>query len=237
MKIKRLNHIIALLVVIIGLVLVFNIKVTTSQGLNYKVQSIRIPLYLKVLDFFDRHYNYLSLARRITAGSKNQEERAIRLFEWTYNNIRPQPDDLPVVDDHAWNIIVRGYGMDDQHADLFATLCNYVGAESFFGWLKHKNEKKRIVLTFVKIDKAWRVFDPYRGNIVVAEKGKLASVEDIIAGNWKIKCMPASKLSNFDYAPYFCNLEPISEISMKKSKLQSPFNRMIYQVKQLFKVR
>jgi hypothetical protein len=35
---------------------ILNISVTTRQGVNYQVREIKFPLYLKILDFVDRHY-------------------------------------------------------------------------------------------------------------------------------------------------------------------------------------
>jgi hypothetical protein len=60
------------------------------------------------------------------------QQKAKAIFEWKIKHIVKQPPQLPVIDDHPWHIIVRGYGMADQMADVFAVLSNYAGLKSFF---------------------------------------------------------------------------------------------------------
>ena len=127
MKSKKIKPIVIVLL-LVSLVFLLNVQVTTRQGINYKVTSIKIPLYLKLLDFFDRHYNYISLVSRITHGCINKETKILALFNWCYANIKDQPETLPVVDDHVWHIIIRGYGAGEQSSDVFTTLCNYAGS-------------------------------------------------------------------------------------------------------------
>src|SRR3989338_7277520 len=91
---------------IIAIVLL-NIEVTSLQGINGQIHAIRMPLYLKMLDFFDRHYNYMLLTKRITGDARTDEEKTLKLLGWTHANIRKIPDGFPVVDDHVWHIIVR----------------------------------------------------------------------------------------------------------------------------------
>ena len=56
--------IILILTLILGALL--NIKTTTKQGINYHVTEVELPLYLKLLNFYDRHFNYKWLAEHIT---------------------------------------------------------------------------------------------------------------------------------------------------------------------------
>lgn len=112
--------------------MVLNIKVTTKQGVNFHVSEIELPLYLKILNFYDRHFNYKWLAERITKRLETKEEKVFRLFQWTHETIQPQPKSLPIMDDHVWNVYVRGYGVSDNFHDLFTTLCNYIGVDGFF---------------------------------------------------------------------------------------------------------
>ena len=86
-----------LLILAIGAVL--NIKVSTSQGINYRVSNIELPLYLKVLNFFDRHFNYMWLAKHITQNLDTKEEKVFKLFKWTHETIQPQPAKLPIMDE------------------------------------------------------------------------------------------------------------------------------------------
>ncbi len=132
---KNVTKPIVILIIIIGITTLININVTTEQCINYRCHSIRIPLYLKVLDFFDRHYHYKQLVREIIKNEKTDEGRVIKIFTWTYGNIRKVPSGFPVIDDHVWHIIIRGYGANDQFQDVFSTLCNYAGLEANFYYL------------------------------------------------------------------------------------------------------
>src|SRR3989338_7498699 len=118
MKIKKIKYLLFLFLAVICFALILNIRVITKQGVNYEVQLIKIPLYLKILDFFDRHYNYIEIVKRITAGSKTEKEKVIKIFQWIDLNIKRNSQELPVVDDHPLNIIIRGYGVNDQLEDI-----------------------------------------------------------------------------------------------------------------------
>jgi len=108
-----------------------NKKVTMLQGVDGELSRITLPLYLKVLNFYDRHYNYKWLAKRITGHLDTREDKILRLFHWTHETIKPQPESLPVMDSHVWDVYVRGYGVSGNFHDLFSTLCNYIGKTHF----------------------------------------------------------------------------------------------------------
>jgi len=57
-----------------------NKKVTIHHGADHKVSRITMPLYLKVLNFYDRHYNYKWLAKQITGHLDTREDKILRLF-------------------------------------------------------------------------------------------------------------------------------------------------------------
>ena len=66
---------------------ILNIKVYTSQGINYRVSNIELPLYLKMLNFFDRHFNYMWLAKHVTQNLDTKQEKVFKLFQWTHETI------------------------------------------------------------------------------------------------------------------------------------------------------
>lgn len=216
--------------------LILNIKVTTRQGINYEVHTLKIPLYLKILDFYDRHYNYKWLVHKIIKGKTNDEEKAMAIFRWTIENIAKQPTELKTVDDHVWHIIVRGYGTHDQFSDVFTTLCNYAGIDALFFRLFNKDKTSEIPFSFVRINERWRVFDPYNGTYFVNRDGDLALIEEITSGNWIGKNIGDFKKSNFKYSDYFneissINFEEVHE--MARANIQSPINRFIYGIKKI----
>ena len=48
---RKLSKILFLFLVLTGIFILLNLSVTTRQGIDYKLNSIKIPLYLKTLDF------------------------------------------------------------------------------------------------------------------------------------------------------------------------------------------
>lgn len=88
-----------ILLVFLGLALsswlVLSSRATTRQGVNFRVQALEIPLYLKLLDFFVRDRHYGEIAERITKGVKGDEEKVQAVFEWTRKHILPIPAGMP----------------------------------------------------------------------------------------------------------------------------------------------
>lgn len=228
------RFILFLLIPAAGILFLLNVTVTTRQGINGVVSDIRMPLYLKLLDFFDRHYNYLNLARAITHSADSEMGRAFKLFNWTVANIRKVPEGLPILDDHVWHIIVRGYGASDQSQDVFTTLCNYSDLRSFFGLVYERpGAGKRKAFSFVKIDGAWRVFDARDGVYFVNSRGKLSSVSEIASGDWQVKNTFDNKTKT-DYEAYMANMEGIKDTGFRRANIQSPFKRLLFEIKQRF---
>jgi hypothetical protein len=220
------------IVVFTGIIMLFNINIITRQGVNYQWHTIGTPLYLKILDFFDRHYNYKELVRRIIKDAKTDKGQVMRIFEWTHKNIRKVPEGFPIIDDHVWHIIVRGYGTNDQSSDVFTALCNYAGIDAFYSWVYTKEQDSRIPLSFVKLNKKWSVFDPYNGVYFKNNIGGLASVEDIVKGDWIVDEIGQLSKSNLDYTNYLTNLPVIiSRVEFRRANIQSPINRLVWEIK------
>lgn len=227
---KRPRRIIASIVTIVAIIALLNIEVTTLQGVDYKINVIRLPLYLKILDFFDRHYNYTLLTKRITYGAKTDEEKVSKLLEWTYANVRKVPDGFPVIDDHVWSIIIRGYGAHGQSADVFTTLCNYAGLEAFFAECQPKDRSSKALLSFVKVRGKWRAFDPYYGVYFKNHAGGFADLEEIRAGNWTVVFAEKPAV---DYKPFLGNIPDIRKAGLIRATIQSPLKRLLFEVNRM----
>ena len=143
---RKLSKILFLFLVLTGIFILLNLSVTTRQGIDYKLSSIEIPLYLKTLDFFDRYYNLKELVKKIVKNTDRDEEKVMKIFAWTYSNIKKAPQGLPIVDDHIWYTIVRGYGVHDQFQDIFTTLCNISGIDAFFSEVYTEDRSGVIIL-------------------------------------------------------------------------------------------
>lgn len=229
MKRKAIKFLI-LFLLIAGVTVLLNTEVTYQQGVNFEVSSVKIPLYLKILGFFDRHYNYKNLVSKIIKESDNPEERVMKLFNWTYNNIRRVPKGYPVIDDHVWHIIVRGYGTDDQSADVFTTLCNYAGVDAFFDFMYARGDPKVMPFSFVRLDKKWKLFDVYNGVYFVNKSGDLASMDEIQKGEWKVSGISEKESRDVFYAGFVERLPSLTNIGLKRANIQSPLKRLLFEV-------
>lgn len=230
MKIKS-SKILFLVLGVAGVFILLNLSVTTRQGVDYKLRSIRIPLYLKTLDFFDRYYNYRELVKRIVQGANNDEEKVMRIFSWTHNNIRKAPKELPVVDDHVWHIIIRGYGVKDQSQDVFTALCNIAGVKAFFSGIYAEDNSGTMILSFVKMKEKWYVFDAYNGVYFKDRNGRLADIGS--KNDWLLAALDVQP--DIDYAPYLNNLPTIKDIGLSRSSTQSPLNRLLFEIKKILR--
>lgn len=219
---------------LVSFFLFLNIRVSTYQGVNYKVRKISIPLYLKIFDFFHRHYHYEQLSKEITKGALTDEEMVLKIFEWTRLNIKDNPAELPVIDDHVWHIIIRGYGVSDQISDVFTTLCNYAGFKSFFHVVSSDGEKKIIVISFVVINNKLVAFDPYRSIYFRDKNGDLAYIKNGSFAYAK-KITPSGQSPDFDYGPYLKNIGKVVYGGLNRSDIQTPINRLRFKLSQYFR--
>ena len=110
---KKARLVFSIVLVTIFIAMIFNLDTSTKQCINYECHTYKIPLYLKILDFFGRHYHYKLLVKDIINSQDSDEVRAMKIFVWVYNNLKRIPDGFPVTDDHVWHTIIRGYGIDD----------------------------------------------------------------------------------------------------------------------------
>ena len=215
------------------LIALLNINVSTRQGTHYKVSKITLPIYLKVLNFYYRHYNYKWLAKRITGHLDTKEDKILRLFHWTHETIKRQPESLPVMDSHVWDVYVRGYGVSDNFHDLFNTLCNYIGADAFFTALYIKDSGRGIQLSFVRIKRGWVAFNPHKGFYFRNHTGDLTTIEEIDEQDWHFVKLSQTDISKANYEQYIVeNLPRIEKLgsSLLRANTQSPINRLRFQL-------
>ena len=145
--------------------------------MNEEVQEFRLPLGVKISEFLIRDYWYRRLAGEITRGIRDPEARLEASLSWTRERIRPIPPGWPVVDDHILYTIVRGYGEEEQTADVFTTLASYAGVPSFWGVVQR--EQGRSVLSFCLLNKRWTVWDAARGTAFRNPDGSMTCVSEL----------------------------------------------------------
>jgi len=231
-------------IVIISVFLVaisfLNTDTITRQGINYKDREIKIPLYLKLHNFFDRHLNYQWTVNQIVNDRMTDQQKAEAIFEWTIQHIIRQPPQLPVIDDHPWHIIVRSYGVADQMADVFAVLSNYAGLKSFILDCEgiEGSDPRYISFGAVFFDGAWHLCDPYRQTIFLNNQNKWATTSELVASGWKAKYIGNSAQHNgrVRYESYFKKLNVINYDNLHRnhrSAIQDPLARFRFFLKDL----
>lgn len=164
-----------------GIVAVANLPVTTRQGINYEVSTHRLPLYVKGIEFLDRHVQYRQIAGEVTRGLATDEARMLAVYDWTVRNLRPTPDDWLVVDDHILNIVIRRHGTRDQFADVFATIATYGGVPAFWQKTRARGTGDGVILSFARVDGRWVVLDVANHFVFRNGFGRLATAEDLAA--------------------------------------------------------
>jgi hypothetical protein len=235
---KQYTVIIVIISIFIGTVLFLKTDTITQQGINYEVTSIKIPLYLKLHNFFDRHLNYQWTVDKIVNDRMTDQQKAEAIFTWTIQHIVRQPPQLPIIDDHPWHIIVRGYGVEDQMADVFAVLSNYAGLKSFILRCDgiDGSDPGYISLGAVFFDGAWHLCDPYRQTIFLNDQNKWASTSELTTSGWKVKNMGSSAKHDetIYYKSYFQKLNMIDYDNLHRyhrSAIQDPLSRFRFFLK------
>lgn len=227
-RLKLLSIIIAFTLIIC----ILNISVTTKQGIDYQVREIRLPLYLKILDFVDRHYNYKNLVANILGGTKDENDKTVRIFNWVTSHVQKNPQELPVIDDHPLNVLIRGYGVSDQFEDIFTILCTYAGMEAFFKMFKNSSNGV-YYMSFVKVNGKWRPLSAF-GGVYSTKDGAIASVNDILLDH-KLLTPFVSRLPNFETDTF---LKEIDSMDFKEWSVrtngQSPAGRASCLIKKIF---
>lgn len=226
---KRIS-IIILLFVMMGVVL--NIEVTARQGINFHVREIRMPLYLKALDYLDRHFNYKQLVGTITAGMDDKDSKVLKILDWVHTNIRRTPPGFPIVDDHPMNIIIRGYGVDDQFEDIFTILCYYAGAKAFYVNIKN-HEGGYFQVSFVKLRHGWAAMSAYSG--IYSKNGDRAAAINEMLKDRSLIAPFASGVNGFDEKT-FLDFIKVSNFDkyLVRTSAQSPYGRLSYYIKDKF---
>ena len=213
-------------------------KVTTRQGINYDMTTRQIPLYVKAVDFLHRHYHYHLTAEEITRGLSSDRERVLAVFDWTRQQIRPTPSDVPIVDDHILHIMIRGYGVEDQMADVFATLSTYAGVPAFWTTSKNPQGRRGPVFSFARVEGRWRVFDVMRGFVFRNAAGELATPEELARDPQLVSAVAANTdVSTTSYVDFVGGLSTFQVPRTLRADLQKPWPRLWYEARRALEWR
>lgn len=208
---------------------------TTKQGRDFHITVRRIPLYEKTVDFFHRHWRYQAIAREITAGCRSDRERALAVYQWTVERIRPVPDGWPVVDDHILDIITRGYGTGDQMADVFTTLSTYAGVPAFWRAFQVGEGDGWLIVSFVRLEGRWAMFDVANQVMFADAHGRFLDAEALVNDPRLLPASFATKLGVV-YQPYLARLQPFRVPAVLRAQKQMPWPRLWFEARRALRL-
>lgn len=206
--------------------------VTSLSGVNYEVGEHRLPLWQKAREFLDRDRQTADLASRVVATAAGDEERSLVVLRWTNAHIRHHPPDAPVIDDHVWSIVERGYGSSDQQADVFTTLLTYAGTPAY--WILIGPDRPALPLSFALIDGSWRVFDVERGIAFRNAERDLATPEELATNPALIRAAATERVTDIEsYMAWFRGFTPPTPPEVLRARMQMPGPRLKFELRNL----
>lgn len=212
------------------LVWVGNLPVSYHQGVNFKVQTIQIPLFWKTLHFLSRHDQMRRLTRQIVQDQKSQEDKMNAIHQWIRHEFhRGIPPGLPVVDDHVLDIAIRRYGTEDQVNDLFVALCAYAGLKAQWYRISPGPRWGFINISVVEVSGRIVVVDPYRDYLPHEAGGKLADLRFLQANaQYRRQILSLAAPTDFPYEPVLLQLPTDFKGGMNRGIDQMPVARFFH---------
>lgn len=205
------------------------------MGIDYSVVSYELPLYQKAIAFVHRDLEMRALTRRIVGDTRGAETVAFKLLEWTHAAVRPVPRGFPLIDDHPYHIIVRGYGKVDQAADAFVNLAAYAGIPARLLFARGTDGGYLYAFGALEIDHGWRLFDVREQIAFRRPSGELALIDELRAEPALTASLPSpSEGPGLGYPELIAalNLSPVRPVEQ-----QMPLDRLRYELLRLVGVR
>ena len=213
-----------------GLVIVIGCWPTTTRfGVDYRWSSKTIPLYEKAVNFISRDVQTRRLAREISGGIPDARTRALTLFRWVGTNVRKTPAGFPVVDDHLWHVIVRGYGAPDQRTEAYSLLATYSGvpaaSTALVKWVGDKPRGLMVAISEFE-GRRW-LFDVDNQLLFAHEDGALASLDELVAQPALVgRAAGGLAVNGIPYLQYFEHLDRLT-FSFDRIERQRPLPRLM----------
>lgn len=234
---RIIRRLISALLAIIGIVLVAHWPVTTRYGVDYRWSSTHIPLYEKLVNFYSRDLQTRRLVREVTKGVTEDDEKIVTIFSWVTKHVQPTPPGFPVVDDHVWNIFVRGYGTEDQRTEAFTILASYAGVPAASVDLKIPGTAGRLYLGIVQYRGRALVFDVNRRIAFRNEEGALASMDDLLRNPALVtRAVPGVTIGGVPYERYVARFVP-ADMRFSRMGNQRPWFRLRSELMRLVGIR
>lgn len=228
---RRRAALVLILMVAAGAV-VASLPAHRKIGVNFVVTDHTLPLWIKAVDFIDRDLNLAQTARQVLAGTASDEARSLAALDWTRAHVKDQPKGLPIIDDHVWHVVVRGYGEPDQQADVFTTLLVYEGVPAY--WMLIGTPPDELPLSYVRLGDQWRVFDVGRGIVFRTVTGALATPEDLVRDASLVERSARGHVEDVaGYLEYFRGYQAPQPPDVLRADLQMPGRRTLHEMKRL----
>ncbi len=212
-----------------------NYPVSTHTGVNYHWTEKKIPLYEKLVNFVSRDVQTRRLAQEITQGSLSDEERLLRLYDWASEHVRPTPPGFPIVDDHVFHIIVRGYGGVDQVTEVFVVLAGYAGLHGSVARLYHPDHKERFLIVALIGQSGGRkyVFDVFNRVVFRDAQGHLIDTQQLLLRHELVESATQGRHANgLPYHEYYFGLD--HPWTFSRTEAQKLWPRMKQEIFRLF---
>ncbi len=122
---------------------------------------------------------YPVVAHRITASATSLDQALDQLDQFVYFDVGT-PDQAPVVDDSAGDILIRGFGYCDQTDLVFTRLAAELGVDGRMLFLREADGTSPHSVAELYLDGHWRVYDTFFGFTPRRDDGSAATVGDLV---------------------------------------------------------
>lgn len=192
---------------VIFFVLIMRVETERRISINYEVSEYKIPIYLKLLDFMNRHYNYKHLAKNINNKNSTDKDKIINSTNWVIANIEKinLNQNIDIVDHHPITIVERRLGIDEQFSDILSVLLVYSNIDSFFKIIKLDNVDSYYPLTFFKIYNYWSIVDPQNGIFFLDENNNFINIDNLKKQKFNLVDKNLKIINHDNFLEYFDN--------------------------------
>lgn len=226
---RRLALLSAAVALVIAVAVIAFWPAETRVAVDYQPTVQRIHFYEKALHFLSRDRQTRRQVEQIVTAAASDEANLLRIFEWVRENVRDVPAGFPIVDDHPFHIIVRGYGAADQQSEAFSLLASYAG----FRAATMLVPSTAYPLATVELEDRQYVFDVPRGLAFVDGSGRLIDLETLLADRNRLR----QALGDADLDPnaYHATLAEFARLAVNtdRMEMQKPLGRLWYELTHL----